>query len=275
MSTAEFSDASTSNLDEDDSEAGTFGTVITVAVPLIFFGSMIPIILCLNHSRIKEIRADAEILTRVAPRNCSILGHNDKAQRRLLEQIIQLCEFRWHHKRHAINVLNVGVVVNATQRQRYEQAYQAAAQSAVQTWNFGAANKACWWSSQGHIHTSDVSFVTIFERVVLRPGEVYLFYHADESELKAVLESEEEPAFSRVSCFGMTELTLEELSSSYGLRVHTSGSDAKYMFVVRTIVGVDTVIRDTDPKRKRAGRTYRKSNLAEVLPEFLVSYKVE
>ena len=229
--------------------------------------------MCVLKNRVKEFGADAEKLTRVAPRNCSILGHHDEAQRRLLVQIIQLCKNRWHHKLHKLNVSNVGVVTNVSLRQRYEQAYQAT-QSAAQTWNYGAANMAYRWSSQDDTETSVVPVcVSEFEPGVLRQGEKHLFYHTEESELKAVLESEEEPAFRRDASFGMTGIILDELSH-YGLGVETVGYDTGYMFVVRAITDVDTFIYDPDPERKRAGRTYRKANLSQVLPEFLISYKV-
>ena len=130
------------------------------------------------------------------------------------------------------------------------------------------------WSSQDDTETSVVPVcVSEFEPGVLRQGEKHLFYHTDESELKAVLESEEEPAFRRDASFGMAGITLDELSH-YGLGVDTAGYDTKYMFVVRAITVVDTLIYDPDPEGEQAGRTYRKSNLSQVLPEFLISYKV-
>ena len=46
------------------------------------------------------------------------------------------------------------------------------------------------------------------------------------------------------------------------------------MFVVRAITVVDTLIYDPDPEREQAGRTYKKANLSQVLPELLISYKV-
>ena len=142
--------------------------------------------------------------------------------------------------------------------------------SAAQHEKLEAAKMAYLSSNSDDKQTSVVSLESTFEPGVLRKGEMYLFYHTDWSELKAVLDSRAEPAFSCMR--GRNSITLEEFSSNFE---RTLFWQAKYMFVVRAIIGADTVICEPDPKDKRAGRTYRKSNLSEVLPEFLVRYKVK
>ena len=264
--------ATTSKPDEDDSN---LVAVILLSVSLFIICLVLLIVAVWNNYkfRLKQVRADTEKLTQIAPRNLAVLLWHDKAQRSLRGQIIELCDSSWLHSFYSLNVINVSAVTNVSLRQRYEQAYQTA-QSTLHTWNLGATNMAFRWSTHDGKQICAVPVaVAKFEPGVLRQGEKHLFYHTDESELKAVLESEEEPAFRRDASFRMAGIILDELSH-YGLGVETVGYGTRYMFVVRAITVVDTLIYDPDPEREQAGRTYRKSDLSQVLPEFLISYKV-
>ena len=223
---------------------------------------------CCIRGGADEIRKDdAETLRRMVPRNCVVLERHDKAQRRLRSQIKKLFKRRWHHKEYSTDVFNVGMVTNVSLRQRYERAYQTT-QSAAPPSYLEAVNMTHGPSHHDVQQTTVVPLETGFEPGVLRQGEMYLFYRTNKFQLKTILESEAEPDFLLTA---PTILTLEEFSSYGEQNIHTR---TKYMFVVRAIIGADTVIQEPYPKNKRVGRTYRKSILSEVLPEFLVSYQV-
>ena len=81
--------------------------------------------------------ADASKFARRAPRNCTLLRRHNTTQWRLRSRVKKLCKARWHAKTCQMNVYNVGVVTNASLRQRYEQAYQTA-QTAAQPSNSAA-----------------------------------------------------------------------------------------------------------------------------------------
>ena len=286
--TTNCSDASTCKPDEYDSS--------DLALPLVT-GLLSPFILtaiacwfCCRYYRKKELRDDAEKLTRIAPRNWTSLQRHDKQQRRLRSKIMKLFKSRWHEQVYTFTILNVGVVRNDALRQRYEQAYQTAQSAALPSYleaqsaappaysvaqsveppsYLEAVNMAYSPSNQDVKQTSAVSIETDFEPGVLRPGEMYLFYYTNATELNAVLESETKPAFS---CH--FRVSLGEFSS-YGYSNLGDGYVNKYIFVVRAIIGADTVSYEPNPSEKGAGRTYLKSNLSEVLPEFLISCRIK
>ena len=239
-----------------------------------------------RRARNKEVLADAEKLEQMALGNCTVLQRNDKTHKKLRSKIKKLCNRRWRHSSYRLNVINVGVVTNVSLRQRYERAYQAA-QSAVQPSYLEtqsapppsyleAVNMAyCPPSVDENDETSAVSIiVTEFESGVLRQGESYLFYTTDVSELKAVLESSMETAFSGFSISEWTPrncICLGEFSS-YGTPTPDSGTD--YMFVVRAMIDAETVTHVPDPSDRHASRIYKIFNPSEVLPEFMISYNV-
>ena len=245
--------------------------ILYITIGFIFLALLVYLLFrCVRN---KEILADAEKLERMSLRNCTVLQHNDKTQKGLRSQIKMLCKRRWRHSSYKINVINVSVVTNVSLRQRYERAYQAA-QSAGQPSYLEAVNMAYSSSSHDDKQSSIVSVVTQFEPGVLRQGETYLFYKADVSELKAILESSTETAFSGFSISELTPQSCISLGefSSYG--TPTPDSSTQYMFVVRAMIRADADIHVADPADNRSSRIYKMSDPAEILPEFLVSYKV-
>ena len=129
------------------------------------------------------------------------------------------------------------------------------------------------WSSHDGIQIGAVPLETeSLEPGVLRQGEMYLFYAADDHKLKSLLEIETESGF--YECLGRrahNRIRLGEFSN-----YDTSGKvyGTQYMFVVRAIIDAETEVEAPYPSDNQSGRIYKMSNPSQVLPEFLISYKV-
>ena len=190
----------------------------------------------------KKIRPDASDLTRIATRHCQVLTRSNPAQRKLRSQIKKLCKSRWNKNIHyKLKVIDVGVVTNAALRQHYERAYQAE-QSAVKPVTLTPEKMARSQSNHDNKDTVSVSLEAAFDLEDLRPGEKRLFYFTRKSEVKAVLKSDKEPAFSGIKYCSMTKQNYISLGEFFTYFCQAPDYCTKYMFVVRAIIGAETVI---------------------------------
>ena len=240
------------------------GVILTLPVICMFVSYYC--VLCYRRHRL--IVADSEKWSQMTQRHphCTLLPRSD----RLSSRIRKLCTKRNKHLGRLLLVSNVAVVTNDALRQRYEQAYQTS-QRPVQPANATspASNIPCTSKKSSTSSTTTAEAATnALTPGVLRQGETYMFYATTETEIHDVLTSfySVNENTGRLQIQGTSSEPVE-LSKTFSNNHPSYDTGSNYVFVVRVTLGPDKGATNQTQK-------FTKTNITEVLPEFLISWCV-
>ena len=240
------------------------GVILTLPVICMFVSYYC--VLCYRRHRL--IVADSEKWSQMTQRHphCTLLPRSD----RLSSRIRKLCTKRNKHLGRLLLVPNVAVVTNDALRQRYEQAYQTSRRS-VQPANATtslATNVPCTSKKLRTSSTRSAAATNALTPGILRPGETYMFYSANETEISDVLTAfyslNEDTGRLQIQETSSEPL---ELSKTFSYKDPSVRTDFEYVFVMRVTLGPD---KDSTNQTQK----FTKINITDVLPEFLISWCV-